>query len=73
MVKLTFQEVSSIFKNEEVFVLNAKVVLKNRVQIGSSVDITIWKQFQELSKTTRIPVSKLLDEAMEDLLKKYQK
>ncbi|MGE5559392.1 MAG: ribbon-helix-helix domain-containing protein [Bacillota bacterium] len=52
--------------------MNAKVILKNRVQIGSSVDKAIWKRFQDFSKKTRIPVSKLLDEAMENLLKKYQ-
>jgi hypothetical protein len=36
-------------------------------------DPVIWKRFQQLSKDTRIPASKLLDEAMEDLLKKYGK
>jgi hypothetical protein len=47
--------------------------MDKRIRIGSSVDPNIWSQFQELSKKTRIPVSKLLDEAMEDLLKKYEK
>ncbi|HBF36031.1 MAG TPA: CopG family transcriptional regulator [Firmicutes bacterium] len=47
--------------------------LKNRIQASSSVDPKLWEGMQRLSKQTRIPVSKLLDEAMEDLLKKYQK
>ena len=49
----------------------AKVVLKNRVQMGSSVDKEIWKRFKDLSTQTKIPIARLLDEAMEDLLKKY--
>jgi hypothetical protein len=47
--------------------------MEKRIRVGSSVDPTIWKKVQQLSKTTRIPVSKLLDEAMEDLLTKYGK
>ena len=46
--------------------------LKNRKQIGSAVDIKLLKKFKELSKKSRIPQSKLLDEAIEDLLKKYE-
>jgi post-segregation antitoxin (ccd killing protein) len=47
--------------------------LKNRVPVSSSVDKTIWENLQNLSKNTRINISKLLDEAISDLLKKYQK
>lgn len=47
--------------------------MEKRIRVGSSVDPAIWKKIQQLSKTTRIPVSKLLDEAMEDLLAKYGK
>jgi hypothetical protein len=43
------------------------------MRIDISVDPVIWEKFQQISKQTRIPVSKLLDEAMEDLIKKYQK
>jgi len=50
----------------------AKPVLKNRTQVSSSVDKEIWKRFKELSKQTRIPLARLLDEAMEDLLKKHE-
>lgn len=45
----------------------------DRQRVSSTVDPDLWKQMQQLSKDTRIPISKLLDEAMEDLLKKYQK
>lgn len=45
--------------------------LKNRARISSSVDPVLWKHMQQLSDKTRIPLSKLLDEAFEDLLKKY--
>lgn len=47
--------------------------MDKRIRVGGSVDPAIWEKFQQLSKQTRIPVSKLLDEAMEDLIKKYQK
>jgi hypothetical protein len=47
--------------------------LKNRTRIGNTVDIELWERFRELSKETRIPMSKLLDEAIQDLLEKYKK
>ena len=50
----------------------AKPVLKTRSQISSSVDKELWQRFKDLSDQTRIPIARLLDEAMEDLLKKYQ-
>lgn len=49
----------------------AKPILKNRSQMSSSVDKELWQKFKSLSEQTKIPVSKLLDEAMEDLLHKY--
>jgi hypothetical protein len=49
-----------------------KPVLTTRTPISSTVDKEIWQQFQELSKQTRIPASKLLDEAIGDLIRKYQ-
>jgi hypothetical protein len=50
----------------------ATVRLKNRVQVSSSVDKILWEDFQKLSKKTRIPISRLLDEAIEETLKRYQ-
>lgn len=47
--------------------------LKNRQHYGVTVDKEILRKFRELSDKTRIPQSKLLDEAIEDLLKKYEK
>ncbi|MEF9992430.1 MAG: ribbon-helix-helix domain-containing protein [Romboutsia sp.] len=46
-------------------------MLKNRTKIGSAVDKELYTKLQELSKITRIPISKLLDEAIENLLSKH--
>lgn len=48
-------------------------MLKNRVKVGTSIDKEIYKEFQGLAKETRIPISRLLDEALEDLIKKHKK
>ena len=44
--------------------------LKNRVIPNSAVDKELYNKLRELSKDTKVPISKLLDEAIEDLLKK---
>ncbi|SCG83661.1 hypothetical protein DW1_2095 [Proteiniborus sp. DW1] len=46
--------------------------LKNRVRMGSAVDKNLFENLKKLSEQSRIPISKLLDEAIEDLLKKHQ-
>ena len=46
-------------------------VLVNRKRIVSSLAKELVEPFNELSKKTRINKSRLLDEAIEDLLKKY--
>ncbi len=43
--------------------------LKNRTRIGSSIDNKLFEQLHLLSKQTKIPISKLLDEAIENLIK----
>ena len=48
-------------------------MLKTRTQIGSAVGKVLFIQLKELSKSTKIPMSRLLDEGIEDLLEKYQK
>lgn len=48
------------------------MALKNRVRIGSAIDKDNYNNLKKLSNKTRIPISKLLDEAIEDLLKKRQ-
>ena len=45
----------------------------NRTRFVSSLDNSFVEPFNSLSKQTRIPKSRLLDEAIEDLLKKYEK
>ncbi len=44
---------------------------KKRVQFATSIDKTLRDSLIELSKQTRIPQSKLMDEAIEDLLEKH--
>lgn len=46
-------------------------MLVHRVRFGSSLDKELDNKLRKLSEKTRIPISKLLDEAIEDLLKKH--
>ena len=49
----------------------AEVALVNRTRFTSSLKNELLDQFDHLAKETRIPKSRLFDEAIEDLLKKY--
>ena len=51
----------------------AEPVYVNRTRLSSSLANELVKPLDELSKKTRIPKTRLLDEAVEDLLKKYEK
>lgn len=42
--------------------------LKNRTPIGSAIDKKLYKKLKELSNNMKVPMSKLLDEAIELLL-----
>ena len=46
-------------------------MLKNRSKINNAIRNDLKDSIKELSEKTRINISKLLDEAIEDLLKKY--
>ena len=48
-----------------------EAVLVNRKKFVSSLANELVERFNELSKKTRLTKTKLLDEAIEDLLKKY--
>ena len=48
-----------------------EAVLVNRKKFVSSLANELVEPFHELSKKTRLTTTKLLDEAIEDLLKKY--
>lgn len=48
-------------------------MLKTRVQTSLTLNRELMKRLKELSKNTKIPMSRLLDEAMEDLSVKYKK
>ena len=45
----------------------------DRVPFATKIDSDTKDKLQELSQQTRIPQSRLVDEALEDLLKKYEK
>lgn len=46
--------------------------VKTRTPISSSIDSNTWEELRKLSEKTRINISKLLDEAIQDLLEKYK-
>ena len=54
---------------QEVFIIS----LTTRTKTGSAIDNKLLGSLKELSKETRIPQSKLLDEAIELLLEKHGK
>jgi len=51
----------------------AEALLVNRTRFTSSLKNELMADFDRLAKETRIPKSRLIDEAIEDLLKKYEK
>lgn len=51
----------------------AEALLVNRTRFTSSLKNELMDEFNKLSEKTRIPKSRLIDEAIEDLLKKYEK
>lgn len=48
-------------------------LLVNRTRISTSIKNELVTALDKLADQTRIPKSRLLDEAIEDLLKKYEK
>jgi predicted transcriptional regulator len=47
--------------------------LKTRKPLSNAIDKELWDKLDDLAKETKIPKSKLLDMAVELLLKKYGK
>ena len=47
--------------------------LTTRKRVTTTLDKELVEKLDKLSKETRIPKSKLFDEAIEDLLKKHKK
>ena len=45
--------------------------LKNRKTISNAIRTELADALKQLSEATKIPMSKLLDEALDDLLDKY--
>lgn len=47
--------------------------MSERIAYATKIDSELKAKLIKLSETTRIPQSKLVDEALEDLFKKYEK
>lgn len=47
--------------------------LKNRKTLSNAIKIELWYALDDLVKESRISKSKLLDEAVEDLIKKHKR
>ena len=47
--------------------------LKNRKAFSNSIKKELYHELKSLSDETKIPMSKLLDEAIKDLVEKYNK
>lgn len=46
----------------------AKRILKTRTQFTSTLENELYKNLRELSHSSKVPISRLLDEAVGDLL-----
>ena len=47
--------------------------LKNRTPISNAIDTKLYEDLKKLSANTMIPISRLLDRAIELVLKEYEK
>ena len=47
--------------------------LKTRTPISNAVETELWNEFKKYSDETKIPISKLLDKAIELFLKSTKK
>ncbi|MGG0308305.1 ribbon-helix-helix domain-containing protein [Priestia megaterium] len=50
--------------------MSEKRGLKTRKPLSNAVKIELYERLKQLSDESKVPMSKLLDEAIEDLLKK---
>ena len=50
----------------------AKKVLVNRTQFTSTLENKLYEDLKELSKESKVPISKLLDQAVRSLLEERQ-
>lgn len=53
--------------------MSEKRGLKNRTTISSTLKNENYQKIKELSNETMIPISKLLDQAVENLISNYKK
>lgn len=45
---------------------------ENRVKFGNTLDSEMYVKLNDLNKQTKIPISRLLDEAIQLLIQKYK-
>ena len=53
--------------------MSDKYKLKTRTRISNALDTKLWEQLQQYSKESMIPISKLLDKAISELLESTKK
>ena len=53
--------------------MSEKRGLKNRKPLSNAIKTELYNDLKKLSDETKVPISRLLDEAIEDLLKKREK
>ncbi len=61
-----------MYNTVEVIFVSENRGLKNRRAFSNAIDKELFEAFEQLQKQTRIPKSKLLDEAIQMLIEKYK-
>ena len=62
----------SMYNSHEVIILAENRGLKNRKAFSNAIETELYEAFEKLHRETRIPKSKLLDEAIQLLIEKYK-
>lgn len=60
------------YNYEVIYMTENKYGLTNRVRISNAVDKKLYAQLKQISEEKMIPVSKLLDKAIELLIEEYK-
>ncbi|WP_240912384.1 ribbon-helix-helix domain-containing protein [Staphylococcus aureus] len=60
------------YNHEVIYMTENKYGLTNRIRISNAVDKELYAQLKQISEEKMIPVSKLLDRAIELLVEEYK-
>lgn len=60
------------YNYEVIYMTENKYGLTNRIRISNAVDKELYAQLKQISEKNMIPVSKLLDKAIELLVEEYK-